>query len=202
MLWFFLAMVAYPDKQRKCQEELDTVVGRSRMPTFEDRDKLPYMKATVRELLRWRPIAPVGGFSMHWMWTYTVQLRFLSGVPHVTKQVKTWCPRLTAWSWFFCKDDWYQGYLIPKGTSCYAHIWYLSFDSSEGDPSYSLSSQVYESRSNHLCGPYPEFSFLHGVSYTTSKGPDADDFNPDRFINEHGQLSPALADTKDGMLLG
>jgi hypothetical protein len=31
-----------------------------------------------------------------------------------------------------------------------------------------------------------------------SQGDDADDFNPDRFIDGNGQLSPALADTKDG----
>ncbi|KIM47085.1 hypothetical protein M413DRAFT_64051 [Hebeloma cylindrosporum] len=60
ILWFFLAMIAYPAKQRKCQEELDSIVGRSRMPTFEDRENLPYLKATVRELLRWRAISPLG----------------------------------------------------------------------------------------------------------------------------------------------
>lgn len=30
------------------------------------------------------------------------------------------------------------------------------------------------------------------------QGPDVDDFNPDRFIDEHGQLQSALVDTKDG----
>lgn len=55
-----LAMIAYPDKQRKCQEELDAIVGRSRMPTFADWDNLPYVHATVREVLRWRPVVPVG----------------------------------------------------------------------------------------------------------------------------------------------
>ena len=30
------------------------------------------------------------------------------------------------------------------------------------------------------------------------QGDDADHFNPDRFISEAGQLSPALADTKNG----
>ena len=31
-----------------------------------------------------------------------------------------------------------------------------------------------------------------------SQGADADDFNPDRFIDPDGQVTPALADTKDG----
>jgi cytochrome P450 len=60
MEWFLIAMVLHPDKQRKCQAELDAMVGRSRMPTFEDRDNLPYLKATVREILRWGPIGPIG----------------------------------------------------------------------------------------------------------------------------------------------
>ena len=60
MTWFMLAMIAYPEKQKKCQEELERVVGRSRMPTLGDQDSLPYIRATVRELLRWRPVAPLG----------------------------------------------------------------------------------------------------------------------------------------------
>jgi len=32
-----------------------------------------------------------------------------------------------------------------------------------------------------------------------TQGDDADDFNPDRFINKDGGLSPALADTWNGM---
>ena len=60
LTWFVLSMIAYPDKQRKCQEELDAIVGRSRMPTFADWDNLPYVHATVKEVLRWRPVVPVG----------------------------------------------------------------------------------------------------------------------------------------------
>ena len=60
MIWFMLAMIAYPEKQKKCQEELERVIGRSRMPTLEDQDSLPYIRATVRELLRWRTVAPLG----------------------------------------------------------------------------------------------------------------------------------------------
>ena len=65
MEWTLLALVAYPDKQKKCQEELDSVVGRSRMPAFKDRDNLPYLKATVREALRWRSAVAIGRFPMY-----------------------------------------------------------------------------------------------------------------------------------------
>jgi len=60
MSWFMLGMTAYPEVQRKCQEELDKVIGRSRMPTLADRDHLPYICATLREALRWRPVGPLG----------------------------------------------------------------------------------------------------------------------------------------------
>ena len=60
MFWFMLGMIAYPEVQKKCQEELDRVIGRSRMPTLADRDSLPYICATLRETIRWRPVTPLG----------------------------------------------------------------------------------------------------------------------------------------------
>lgn len=59
MTWFLLAMIAHPEKQRKCQEELERVISRSRMPTLADQNLLPYTRATIRELLRWRPVIPL-----------------------------------------------------------------------------------------------------------------------------------------------
>ncbi|KAF5365099.1 hypothetical protein D9758_011007 [Tetrapyrgos nigripes] len=41
---FFLAMSLYPAVKSKGQE-LDTVPGKGRMPTFDDRPSLPYIKA-------------------------------------------------------------------------------------------------------------------------------------------------------------
>jgi hypothetical protein len=57
---FFLAMTLYPEAQRKAQEEIDRVVGTTRLPTFNDRPNLPYVDALVKEVLRWNPIAPMG----------------------------------------------------------------------------------------------------------------------------------------------
>jgi cytochrome P450 len=45
----------------KAQKELDAVVGPDRMPTFEDFDDLPFIRAIVNETLRWRPVAVLGG---------------------------------------------------------------------------------------------------------------------------------------------
>ncbi|KAL4936814.1 hypothetical protein BDV06DRAFT_233009 [Aspergillus oleicola] len=57
---FFLAMSLYPAVQKKAQEELDTVLGPTKLPTFDDRPKLPYIEAIVKEALRWHPTAPMG----------------------------------------------------------------------------------------------------------------------------------------------
>ncbi|KAI0066978.1 cytochrome P450 [Artomyces pyxidatus] len=60
MSWWSLAMLAYPETQKRAQAELDAVVGRTRMPTFADLPHLPYIRAMVKEALRWRPVDPVG----------------------------------------------------------------------------------------------------------------------------------------------
>jgi len=58
MGWWMLAMLAYPEAQGRAHAELDAVVGRTRLPTFADLQHLPYIRAMVKETLRWRPISP------------------------------------------------------------------------------------------------------------------------------------------------
>lgn len=60
ILSFFLAMTLYPDIQRRAQEEVDNVTGGTRLPTYEDRDKMPYVNGLVYECLRWNPVVPLG----------------------------------------------------------------------------------------------------------------------------------------------
>ena len=60
MIWWTLAMLAYPETQARAQAELDAVVGRTRSPTFADYPHLPYIRAMVKEALRWRPADPIG----------------------------------------------------------------------------------------------------------------------------------------------
>ena len=55
-------MTLYPDIQRKAQEEIDMVVGKDRLPTFADRENLPYVDAVINEVLRFNPVAPLGTF--------------------------------------------------------------------------------------------------------------------------------------------
>ncbi|KAA1470134.1 cytochrome P450 [Dentipellis sp. KUC8613] len=60
MYSFFLAMTLFPEVQYKAQAEIDSVIGTDRLPTFEDRSRLPYVDALVNEVLRWGPVAPLG----------------------------------------------------------------------------------------------------------------------------------------------
>lgn len=57
---FLLAMVKFPEVQRKAQSEIDKVIGQSRLPQYEDRDNLPYVEGIIKETLRWHPVAPLG----------------------------------------------------------------------------------------------------------------------------------------------
>ncbi|KAF2113997.1 cytochrome P450 [Lophiotrema nucula] len=57
----FLALVTHPAALHAAHNELDTVIGASRTPTFDDEARLPYIRALVKEVLRWRPVAVLGG---------------------------------------------------------------------------------------------------------------------------------------------
>ncbi|THV05812.1 cytochrome P450 [Dendrothele bispora CBS 962.96] len=92
MAWFIFSMIQFPQAQVCAHEELDRVVGQSRLPSFADIKHLPYIQALVKEVLRWRPAIP-------------------AGVPHVPIQ-----------------DDYYEGYLIRKGTICIPSIWSINRD--------------------------------------------------------------------------
>jgi hypothetical protein len=56
----FLALVIFPHVQRRAQAELDLVIGRDRLPTFDDRPRLPYIEAICKELMRWQMVTPLG----------------------------------------------------------------------------------------------------------------------------------------------
>ncbi|KAJ7618949.1 cytochrome P450 [Mycena rosella] len=57
---FFLAMALYPEVQAAAQAELAKVVPSGRLPQLSDRPSLPYIECVMREVLRWKPIAPLG----------------------------------------------------------------------------------------------------------------------------------------------
>jgi len=55
----FLALTLFPDVQKKVQAEIDAVVGPDRLPTFADRDSLPYVEALAKEVMRWHAVTPL-----------------------------------------------------------------------------------------------------------------------------------------------
>ncbi|KAI1121145.1 cytochrome protein [Nemania abortiva] len=57
---FFLAMTISPEIQLKAREEIDRVIGTGRLPTYNDRERLPYVTAVATEAARWHPVAPMG----------------------------------------------------------------------------------------------------------------------------------------------
>jgi len=55
-----MASVLHPESVEKAQQELDSVVGQNRLPSFDDASNLPYVNALIKEVLRWRPVTPMG----------------------------------------------------------------------------------------------------------------------------------------------
>jgi len=59
MTTLLIACMLHPEAQKRAQDEIDAVVGRERLPTFDDRSRLPFVDAMCREVLRWRPSVPL-----------------------------------------------------------------------------------------------------------------------------------------------
>lgn len=103
---FILAITLNPEIQARAQAELDSVLGNTwqRLPTFADRERLPYVNAIVLELLRWNPAVPLGRCLV--MLRQQTSVEIVTGLPH----------RLT-------QPDVYRGYFLPEGTIVWANIW-------------------------------------------------------------------------------
>lgn len=93
-------MLLFPEAQARAQQEIDTAVGFNRLPNINDRSTLPHIHNLAKEVLRWQPPAPMGGYTdVPEHLTTTEDSYTPSGVPHACY-----------------KDDMYKGYRIPKGT--------------------------------------------------------------------------------------
>lgn len=136
-------MTAFPDIQKRAQDELDDVVGRDRMPTFSDYEHLHYIRAIVEEIFRWRPVTPIG-------------------VSHRVSE-----------------DDEYEGYHIPKGALVIPNVWYVLHKLGRN---YLAQMLVIIRAINHDVEIY---------------GPDADEFNPSRHLDDNGKIKSIGRDMKE-----
>ncbi|EIW80565.1 cytochrome P450 [Coniophora puteana RWD-64-598 SS2] len=59
LLAFFLTMAIHPEVQIRAQSEMDVRLGKGVLPSFEDRDKLPYVDAILREIMRMYVMLPL-----------------------------------------------------------------------------------------------------------------------------------------------
>ncbi|XP_041809132.1 cytochrome P450 1B1-like [Chelmon rostratus] len=59
LCWILLLLTKHPDMQTKLHELIDEVVGRSRLPTVEDRSSLAYLDAFIYETMRFTSFVPV-----------------------------------------------------------------------------------------------------------------------------------------------
>uniref|UniRef100_G3S161 Steroid 17-alpha-hydroxylase/17,20 lyase n=1 Tax=Gorilla gorilla gorilla TaxID=9595 RepID=G3S161_GORGO len=57
--WTLAFLLHNPQVKKKLYEEIDQNVGFSRTPTVSDRNRLLLLEATIREVLRLRPVAPM-----------------------------------------------------------------------------------------------------------------------------------------------
>ncbi|KAL7641280.1 UNVERIFIED_CONTAM: hypothetical protein RMT77_008418 [Armadillidium vulgare] len=58
--WCLIFLLYNKDVTSKLQQELDSVVGRSRLPSLDDMPHLPYTEATICEVLRRSTVIPLG----------------------------------------------------------------------------------------------------------------------------------------------
>ena len=60
MMSMMLAITLHPDKYRKLQAEIDKHIPADRLPSFSDMPNIPYLRAFVKENLRWLPVTAGG----------------------------------------------------------------------------------------------------------------------------------------------
>ncbi|KAF5346111.1 hypothetical protein D9758_009957 [Tetrapyrgos nigripes] len=109
--WAIFAMIHFPEAQRRAQQQLDEVVGRSRIPSLADFKHLPYIRAIVQEA------------RLVFLCLASLTLdnfRYLDGdlLLHLDRRIVQ-----------SRSDDYYEGYYIPKGTFCMPNIRSMNYDS-------------------------------------------------------------------------
>jgi hypothetical protein len=104
-----MTFTKYPALVARAQAELDTVVGRDRLPDFADEADLVYCSALVREIMRWRTV--IAGGLAH----ASIKDDFYEGESHT---------RICG----LFADAFFAGYHIPAGTTLIPNHWSIHLD--------------------------------------------------------------------------
>ena len=87
----------------------------ARLPTFEDRERLPYLEGCYGEVMRWNLASPLGApvppVQVIWA-ASSFCAPHSTGIPHKSLE-----------------DDVYKGMFIPKGSIVFANARYVRFRS-------------------------------------------------------------------------
>ncbi|KAF8709014.1 Cytochrome P450, partial [Rhizoctonia solani] len=59
ILTCLLALISHPKAQKRAHEELDAIYNEETLPRWEDEQGLPFVRAIVKEAMRWRPPVPM-----------------------------------------------------------------------------------------------------------------------------------------------
>ncbi|CAE7160460.1 unnamed protein product [Rhizoctonia solani] len=132
---FFLMAALYPEIAKKAQTEIDSVVGRERIPSLQDRSLLPYTDAMVQEVMRMCPPVPLGmcgSQPLNRSLMYSPITRPSKGLAHQATE-----------------DIVFHGYRIPKGATINPNIWAIL-----RDPKHFSSPHIFNP--NRFLGPKAE----------------------------------------------
>lgn len=113
----FLAMLLYPECQKRGQDEVDCVIGKYMLPSFDDIESLPYVNCVVQEVFRFVVfILSKGGVVLKGLyirrWKPVIPLRSCCQTPILRHPHRC------------TEDDNYRGMLIPKGSLVFANAMY------------------------------------------------------------------------------
>ena len=59
LTWTIVYLLHHPDVMEKVQEEIDKVLGKNKKPSMLDKQKMPYVEATIMEIQRIADIVPL-----------------------------------------------------------------------------------------------------------------------------------------------
>jgi hypothetical protein len=95
----FFALILFPEVQKRAQAELDSVISRERLPTYDDKPRLPYIEAISQRVVEVAYGDANGcGTAFRFSTALCNLLTSNPGIPHAPTE-----------------DDFYKGYFIPKG---------------------------------------------------------------------------------------